>query len=183
MQSTEAIFASVTRKQDGIESFEDYDECMEIVAAYANTLPKWLLKGYSSNEVNSLKENFVDKLRSAFDGMTSDKEIDRIKSQLVDRFGEMPLELDNLFDVVKIRNLGGKLGFEKIIIKNGMMIMFFIANQMSPYYKSKVFTGILQNINANDRLFNIKQSEGKLKIVSRGIDSLPKALQTLNILK
>ena len=34
--------------------------------------------------------------------MTSDKEIDRIKSQLVDRFGEMPLELDNLFDVVKI---------------------------------------------------------------------------------
>ena len=117
------------------------------------------------------------------DGMTSDKEIDRIKSQLVDRFGEMPLELDNLFYVVKIRNLGGKLGFEKIIIKNGMMIMFFIANQMSPYYKSKVFTGILQNINANDRLFNIKQSEGKLKIVSRGIDSLPKALQTLNILK
>lgn len=53
--TTEAIFASVTRKQDGIESFEDYDECMEIVAAYANTLPKWLLKGYSSNEVNSLK--------------------------------------------------------------------------------------------------------------------------------
>lgn len=53
--TTEAIFASVTRKQDGIESFEDYDECMEIVAAYANTLPKWLLMGYSSNEVNSLK--------------------------------------------------------------------------------------------------------------------------------
>ena len=49
--TTEAIFASVTRKQDEIESFEDYDECMEIVA----TLPKWLLKGYSSNEVNSLK--------------------------------------------------------------------------------------------------------------------------------
>ena len=53
--TTEAIFASVTRKQDEIESFDNYDECMEIVAAYANTPPKWLLKGYSSNEVNSLK--------------------------------------------------------------------------------------------------------------------------------
>lgn len=117
------------------------------------------------------------------DSMTSDKEIDRVKSQLEDRFGEMPQDADNLFYVVKIRNLGGSLGFEKIIIKNGMMIMFFIANQMSPYYKSKVFSGILQNINANDQLFNLKQSEGKLKIVSRGIDSLPKALQTLNKLK
>ncbi len=53
--TTEAIFASVTRKQDAIESFEDYDECMEIVARFANTLPKWLLKGYSSNEKNCLK--------------------------------------------------------------------------------------------------------------------------------
>lgn len=117
------------------------------------------------------------------DSMTGDKEIDRVKSQLEDRFGKMPEEADNLFYVVKIRNLGGRLGFEKIIIKNGMMIMFFIANQMSPYYKSRVFIGILQNINASDRLFNLKQSEGKLKIVCRGIDSLPKALQTLNKLK
>lgn len=53
--TTEAIFASVSRKQDEIDSFEDYDECMEIVADYANTLPKWLLKGYSSNEKNCLK--------------------------------------------------------------------------------------------------------------------------------
>ena len=117
------------------------------------------------------------------DSMTSDKEIDRIKSQLEDRFGDMPSEVDNLFDIVKIRNLGGKLGFEKIIIKNGMMIMFFISNQMSPYFKSKVFEGVLDKVNRNDQLFNIKQSEGKLKIVSRGIDSLTKALQTLNKLQ
>ena len=117
------------------------------------------------------------------DSMTSDKEIDRIKVQLKDRFGDLPPDVDNLFDVVKIRNYGGKLGFEKIIIKNGMMIMFFIANQMSPYYKSKVFSEILQGINSNDKIFNLKQSEGKLKIVSRGIDSLSKALQTLHKLK
>ena len=53
--TTEAIFASVSRKQDEIEAFDDYNDCMEIVAAYANSLPKWLLKGYSSNEKNCLK--------------------------------------------------------------------------------------------------------------------------------
>ena len=53
--SAEAIFSCVTRKQDDIDSFEDYNACMEIVAAYANSLPKWLLRGYSSAEVNCLK--------------------------------------------------------------------------------------------------------------------------------
>ena len=117
------------------------------------------------------------------DSMQGDKEIDRARTELADRFGQLPEEADNLFNVVKIRNLGGKLGFEKIIIKNGMMIMFFISNPLSPYFKSKAFTDILGNINANDRLFNLKQSEGKLKIVTRGIDTLEKALHTLGKLQ
>ncbi len=53
--TTEAIFSCVTRKQDIIDSFEDYNDCMKVVAAYANSLPKWLLSGYSSNETNCLK--------------------------------------------------------------------------------------------------------------------------------
>ncbi len=53
--ATEEIFGSVSDKQDDIETFEDYNECMEIVAAYANSLPKWLLRGHSSNEANCLK--------------------------------------------------------------------------------------------------------------------------------
>ena len=117
------------------------------------------------------------------DSMRSDKEIDRAKTELADRFGELPEEAGNLFNVVKIRNLGSRLGFEKIIIKNGMMIMFFLSNPMSPYFKTKVFTDILGNINANDRIFNLKQTEGKLKIVTRGIDTLQKALQTLSKLQ
>ena len=117
------------------------------------------------------------------DSMSGDKEIDRAKVEMTDRFGDMPQETANLFDVVKIRNLGSKLGFEKIIIKNGMMIMFFISNPMSPYYKTKVFSNMLMRINANDSLFNLKQTEGKLKIVSRGMDSLQKALATLKKLQ
>ncbi|MBR1927799.1 MAG: SEC-C domain-containing protein [Bacteroidales bacterium] len=53
--ATEAIFGCVSDRQDEIDTFEGYNACMEIVAAYANSLPKWLLKGYSSNEANCLK--------------------------------------------------------------------------------------------------------------------------------
>ena len=59
------------------------------------------------------------------------------------------------------------------------MIMFFISNPMSPFFKTKIFSDILVKVSANEKLFNLKQTEGKLKIVSRGIDSLPVALSTL----
>jgi transcription-repair coupling factor (superfamily II helicase) len=77
--------------------------------------------------------------------------------------------------VVRIRNIGGRLGFEKIIIKNGLFIAFFVANKMSPYYKSDTFQGVVTRISENPSLFELKQSEDKLKIVSRGITSMEKA--------
>ena len=90
--------------------------------------------------------------------------------------------MDNLFNIVKIRNIGASLGFEKIIIKNGMFILFFITNQMSPYYKSKQFSSVLERV-AADQKFAFKQSEGKLKLVTRGIDSTSAALEALKKLQ
>ena len=108
------------------------------------------------------------------DAMSSDKEIDRYAAQLADRFGALPAEIGNLFEVVKIRNLGAALGFEKVIVKNGLMIAFFIANPMSPYYKSPVFSKILEKTAEMPR-FELKQTENKLKIVVRGVSTLKEA--------
>ena len=108
------------------------------------------------------------------DAMSSDKETDRYATQLADRFGAFPAEIGNLFEVVKIRNLGAALGFEKVIVKNGLMIAFFIANPMSPYYKSPVFAKILEK-SAEMPRFELKQTENKLKIVVRGVTSLKEA--------
>ena len=117
------------------------------------------------------------------DSLMSDKEVDRLHAQIVDRFGKMPEELENLFYVVKVRNLGARLGFEKIIVKNGLFIAFFISNQMSPYFKSPVFTRVLERVTALDPVYSLKQSEGKLKIVTRGVDTMPKAFEILSKLQ
>lgn len=53
--NTEAVFASVLRRQDSLNTFEEFKECMQAVAAYSNSLPKWMLCGYSPNEVNLMK--------------------------------------------------------------------------------------------------------------------------------
>ncbi|MBR4809222.1 MAG: transcription-repair coupling factor [Bacteroidales bacterium] len=117
------------------------------------------------------------------DSLLSDKEIELFKVQLQDRFGHMTQEVENLFEVVKIRNAGARLGFEKIVIKNGMFIAFFISNQMSPYFQSGVFTRILDRVNSGLYSLEFKQSQGKLKLITRNVDSLQKARLILSKLE
>lgn len=116
----------------------------------------------------------------SIDSMSSDKEIDNYAKRLEDRFGTLPEEVKNLFLVVKIRNRGAALGFEKVIIKNGIMIAFFVSNPMSPYYKSEVFEKVMGRISDMGGKLELKQVENKLKIVARGVPSLSVAFNILN---
>ena len=111
--------------------------------------------------------------------MTDVKSLNAMKERLEDRFGRIPEELDRLFDIVKIRQLGEKSGFEKIIIKNGVMICFFISNPLSKYYKSERFSKILEGISNNPKLFELKQNDDKLRIFSRNVGSISKAYDLL----
>ena len=119
----------------------------------------------------------------AIDSMNSDKETDNYAKRLADRFGALPEELDNLFYVVKIRNAGAAIGFEKIIVKNGLLIAFFVSNPMSPYYKSRTFASVMEKIAASPGKIELKQNENKLKILSRNISSLKEAYGILSGLK
>ncbi len=136
-----------------------------------------------------IPDSFIDvtaekiRIYKQLDSMVSEKEIDRFRTQMADRFGTLPDEVENLIGVVKIRNLGSSLGFEKIIIKNGMMLFFFISNPLSPYFKSAVFKQVFLRVGEHPGLFTLKQVEGKLKIVSRGVDSIPAALSVLKKLQ
>lgn len=60
------------------------------------------------------------------------------------------------------------------------MICFFIANQMSSYYRSETFTGVLESVSRNERYFELKNKDGRLRIISRDINSISKALSVLN---
>ena len=114
------------------------------------------------------------------DSMDSEKDLDRLAMHLTDRFGRIPQEVADLFTVVKIRNLGMRLGFEKIIVKNGMCICWFVSLENSPYFKSDVFEKILATVSSGSTPFVLKQSEKKLKLVAHGVDGLQGAFTILN---
>ena len=114
------------------------------------------------------------------DSLSSDKEMEQMKNRLTDRFGAMPEELLRLFDIVKVRQLGQKLGFEKIIIKNGVMIAFFIMNPMSQYYKSETFARILGKVSEYPKLFELKQNDNKLRVFVKNVESIRKSYDILS---
>ena len=138
-----------------------------------------------TDQLALIPDSYIDmtaekiRIYKELDSLTSDKEAEMLKNKLSDRFGPIPEELLRLFDIVKIRQLGQKLGFEKIIIKNGVMIAFFISNPMSQYYKSDMFARILENVSLNPKLYELKQNDNKLRVFSRNVDGLSKAYSIL----
>ena len=113
------------------------------------------------------------------DSTVSDEQLDALVKRLEDRFGPMPPEVESLIYVVRIRHLGEKLGFEKIIVKNGIMIAFFIHNPMSPYYKEETFSRILMRVSMLERSFELKNTDQKLRIISRNVNTIAQAYSLL----
>ena len=138
-----------------------------------------------TDQLALIPDSYIDmtaekiRIYKELDSLSSEKEMDNMMKKLSDRFGPIPEELGRLFDIVRIRQLGQKLGFEKIIIKNGVMIAFFIYNPLSQYYRSDTFTKILESISSNPKMFELKQNDNKLRIFVRNVDSLSKAYDVL----
>jgi transcription-repair coupling factor (superfamily II helicase) len=110
-------------------------------------------------EVNSIKE---------------EGPLQQFLDELKDRFGPVPPEVLQLVYVVRLRRLAISLGFEKIVLKNGMMIVYFIFNQLSPYYRSPLFAKMLQHIQKQPA-YRVKEQNNKLFVTIPGVTSVEQA--------
>ena len=139
-----------------------------------------------TDQLALIPDSYIDvtaekiRIYKELDSLASDKELDNMRKRLEDRFGKMPEELSRLFDIVRIRQLGLKMGFEKIIIKNGVMIAFFISNPISQYYRSDRFAKILEKLSEHPKMMELKQNDNKLRIFVRNVDGISKAYDILN---
>ena len=124
------------------------------------------------------------KLYKELDAMKEDDGIDAFMASLEDRFGPPPEEVKQLSFVVRIRHLAVKMGFEKIVLRQGVMLMYFISDASSAYYKTEQYQRIMSLV-ASRRIgkVNYKQEQNKLWIKVPGVDSISKAYDILRSLK
>jgi transcription-repair coupling factor (superfamily II helicase) len=90
------------------------------------------------------------------DQIEDDSMLLEYRKRLVDRFGPIPHEGEELLQVVRLRRLGKRLGCEKIILKFGKMQLQLVGNLQSVYYKSKSFESLINFIGSNARRCHLK---------------------------
>ena len=110
-------------------------------------------------------------------------ELKEFKLEIRDRFGRIPKEVKDLFKLIQIKWIAKKYCIEKLIIKKGIMIGIFIGDKSNSFFKSDIFTSILNWALSNPEKVNIKekmnQMDSKLQIIFKNIDSISRALDIL----
>ena len=113
------------------------------------------------------------------DSIVEDRDLDVYRQRLVDRFGPVPKEGEELMQVVLLRRLGKRLGCEKIILKQGIMNMQFVSNNDSPYYRSSTFGQIINYVTMNVRRCELRETRGKRLMHVKEVASVTDAVAIL----
>ncbi|MGE0090316.1 MAG: transcription-repair coupling factor [Bacteroidales bacterium] len=119
------------------------------------------------------------RLYRELDNLESEEKLDLFENQLTDRFGKIPNQTIELINVVRLRWLAISLGFEKIILKKNTLVLYFISNQESAYYKSPVFSKTLQFVQQNPKSISIKESNNRLSMTINKVETIRKAIEVL----
>ena len=175
--------------QEAIEELKE-NEFKELYPA-DNSKPKEFVKEvqidtdfeilFPDDYVNSITERLS--LYNKLGSLKTAEELQVFETEIVDRFGEVPNEVLDLIDSVRIKWLAKELGLEKIILKQKRMIGYFVSNQQSEFYQTAAFSKMLKYVQQNSKNCVMKEKETKnglrLLITFIKIDSVKTALQIL----
>ena len=140
---------------------------------------------FPDDYVNNITERL--NLYTKLNELENEQELADFENELKDRFGDLPPQAEDLLKTVELKWIAKDIGMEKIVLKNNKLIGYFIADQESRFYKSRAFTHILQVVQENPKLGEMKQKETRngvrLLMSFKGIDSIEKAVQSLSQLQ
>jgi transcription-repair coupling factor (superfamily II helicase) len=96
-------------------------------------------------------------LYSRLDNCETEADLVNFHAEMVDRFGAVPPEAEDLFTIVRCRKMAVDLGFEKLLLRNETMKCFFVSNPDSPYFQSETFNRILMFLQTGTNKARLKQ--------------------------
>jgi len=136
---------------------------------------------FPDHYVNNITERL--NLYTKLNELKTEDELLQFETELVDRFGELPSQVKDLLNSVRIKWIATKLGLEKLIMKQGKLIGYFVNDQQSSYYQSEAFTGVLRYIQSHPQVCKMKEKQTRnglrLLLTFENIKSVNKGLEAL----
>ena len=122
-------------------------------------------------------------LYKELNNLTTNEELDGFKQRLIDRFGQPPQQAEELLLSIILRRTAQKIGFEKLILKQGKFVGFFISNSQALYYQSAQFTHILQFLQNHPHFGQLRENGNKLSLTFPKVHSVQSAITLLETLE
>lgn len=115
------------------------------------------------------------------DGLTDEAQVEAYRQRLIDRFGQVPPEGEELLRIGSLRRLGRLCGCERIVLKNHRMVLYFVTNATSPFYRSPMFARIIAfaTTPANLRRCQLSEPNGKRQMRVTDITTVQSAIDLL----
>lgn len=136
---------------------------------------------FPDDYINSITERLA--LYNKLGTLEKEEELTVFETEIIDRFGEIPTQVEDLLDSVRIKWLAKELGLEKIILKQKRMIGYFVSDQQSNFYQTEAFSRMLKYVQQNPKSCVMKEKQTKnglrLLITFIKINTVKTALETL----
>jgi transcription-repair coupling factor (superfamily II helicase) len=132
---------------------------------------------FPADYINSTQERVS--LYSELDRTKSEESLMKFTDHLIDRFGPIPKQVNDLLNTVRLRWIAKDLGFEKILLRNHNMTAYFVSNQQSKYYESSTYMQIMQYIMSHPKRTALKETNDKLQLTVKEVSTVTQALNVL----
>ncbi|WP_454956810.1 transcription-repair coupling factor [Capnocytophaga gingivalis] len=137
---------------------------------------------YPDNYINSITERL--NLYNELSNLKNEEELSQYEYRLIDRFGALPPQARDLLNSVRIKWLATQMGIERLVMKQGKMLGYFIADQQSKFYQSGTFQRVLAFVQRNSDKCHLNEKETRnglrLIITFDKITSIDKALRIIS---
>ena len=175
------LYAEEVREGNIVESTEVVDDCQ-----LDSNLPMY----FSEDYVPTSSERML--LYRELDGMERDEDVELFRQRMIDRFGPLPQEAEDLLCVVTLRRLGKHFGCERIVLKqtpsfsgkspSGHARLFFGPDDDNPFYEGRIFGQIVAFATANAYRCHFRQDKGKMSLLIDDVNTIREAVEILKLI-
>lgn len=163
------LYAEELKAEGGVISGEQFvDEC-QVESDLELLLPATYVTGSSERML----------LYRELDSLTLDKDVEDFRTRLIDRFGPIPSETEELLRIVPLRRLAARLGAEKVFLKGGRMSLFFVSNPDSPYYQSQAFGKVIAYMMKYPRRCDLREQNTRRSMLVKDVKNVETAVGVL----
>jgi transcription-repair coupling factor (superfamily II helicase) len=133
---------------------------------------------------DSYVESITERLSlyTRLDNCEKENDLQEFHKEMIDRFGNLPPQVEDLFTTVRCRWIGIELGFEKMTLKSEILRCYFINKPDSPYFESDLFKNVLSFLQKGTNKAKLKQAGKNFLLVVEPIKGMSEMLRFMQLM-